>query len=123
MLPTAWQAVEYARIPPGGSVAVFGLGPIGQTCTRIAIRRGAGQVIGIDRVPDRLALAARHGVTTIDASDASGPVADEVRALTAGRGPDSVIDAVGMEAHGSTVTAAVQRRPPGCGPRRLVPRG
>jgi threonine dehydrogenase-like Zn-dependent dehydrogenase len=107
VLPTSWQAVEYAQIPPGGSVAVFGLGPIGQMCCRIAAHRGASQVIGIDRVPERLGLAAAHGVTTVDASNQSA--VEAVRALTAGRGSDSVIDAVGMEAHGSTVTAAFQR--------------
>src|SRR4051794_8451441 len=57
VLPTAWQAVEYAAIPEGGSVAVFGLGPIGQMACRVAKHRGAGQVIGIDLVPERLALA------------------------------------------------------------------
>lgn len=107
VLPTAWQAVAYADVPKGGSVAVFGLGPIGQMCTRIAAHQGASTVIGIDRVPERLALAASRGVTTVDATN--GSVLDEVRALTGGRGPDSVIDAVGMEAHGSSVTAAIQR--------------
>jgi threonine dehydrogenase-like Zn-dependent dehydrogenase len=107
VLPTAWQAVEYAAIPSGGSVAVFGLGPIGQMATRIARHRGAGRVIGIDLVPERLALAERYGAETINA--AGGGVLEQLQALTAGRGPDSVIDAVGMEAHGSKVTAAAQR--------------
>ncbi|HEX3264598.1 MAG TPA: zinc-dependent alcohol dehydrogenase [Candidatus Limnocylindrales bacterium] len=102
VLPTAWQAVEYAAVPAGGSVAVFGLGPIGQMCARIARHRGAELVIGIDLVPERLAMAERHGITTIDAAQHDdGPQA--VRDMTAGRGTDSVIDAVGMEAHGSTV--------------------
>src|SRR4051794_40226026 len=66
VLPTAWQAVEYAAIPEGGSVAVFGLGPIGQMCCRVAKQRGASQVIGLDLVPERLALAARFGAETLD---------------------------------------------------------
>ncbi len=101
VLPTAWQAVEYAAIPDGGTVAVYGLGPIGQMCTRIALHRGAGTVFGIDLVPERLEMAARHGVETIDSSSVSGNVADLLREKTAGRGPDAVIDAVGMEAHGA----------------------
>jgi threonine dehydrogenase-like Zn-dependent dehydrogenase len=102
VLPTAWQAVEYAAVPAGGSVAVFGLGPIGQMCARIARHRGAGLVIGIDLVPERLTMAERHGITTIDAAQ-HDDVPQVVRDMTAGRGTDSVIDAVGMEAHGSTV--------------------
>ena len=102
VLPTAWQAVEYAAVPGGGSVAVFGLGPIGQMCARIARHRGAELVIGIDLVPERLAMAERHGITTIDAAQ-HDDVPQAVRDMTAGRGTDSVIDAVGMEAHGSTV--------------------
>ncbi|MCW3009300.1 MAG: glutathione-dependent formaldehyde dehydrogenase [Solirubrobacterales bacterium] len=102
VLPTAWQAVQYAQIPRGGSVAVFGLGPIGEMATRMAQHLGAENVIGLDLVPDRLARAAAHGVRTIDVS-AVDDVGDAVRELTDGRGPDSVIDAVGMEAHGSPV--------------------
>ncbi len=100
VLPTAWQAVEYAAIPKGGNVAVFGLGPIGQMCCRIALHQGASAVFGIDLVPERLQLANRHGVQTIDLSD-QDDVAETLRGLTDGRGPDSVIDAVGMEAHGA----------------------
>jgi threonine dehydrogenase-like Zn-dependent dehydrogenase len=102
VLPTAWQAVQYAQIPDGGSVAVLGLGPIGEMSTRIAQHLGAETVIGVDLVPERLARAAAHGAHTIDLS-ATDDLAEAVRALTAGRGPDSVIDAVGMEAHGSPV--------------------
>lgn len=100
VLPTAWQAVDYAQVPPGGSVAVIGLGPIGEMATRIAQHRGAGQVIGLDLVGERLARSAAHGVETIDVSQA-GDVPGAVRERTGGRGPDSVIDAVGMEAHGA----------------------
>jgi threonine dehydrogenase-like Zn-dependent dehydrogenase len=100
VLPTAWQAVEYAQIPAGGSVAVIGLGPIGEMCARIAQHHGAGQVIGLDLVPERLARSQAHGVRTIDVS-ATDDVPGAVRELTGGRGPDAVIDAVGMEAHGA----------------------
>jgi threonine dehydrogenase-like Zn-dependent dehydrogenase len=100
VLPTSWQAVEYAAIPDGGTVAVFGLGPIGQMSARIALQRGAGAVFGVDLVPERLAVAASHGVQPVDVSN-DGNGADQLRELTGGRGPDSVIDAVGMEAHGS----------------------
>ena len=100
VLPTAWQAVEYAQIPAGGSVVVIGLGPIGEMAGRIAQHHGVEHVIGLDLVPERLARAAAHGVRTIDVS-AVKDVTSAVRELTGGRGPDSVIDAVGMEAHGA----------------------
>ncbi|TMR04758.1 glutathione-dependent formaldehyde dehydrogenase [Actinomadura soli] len=99
VLPTAWQAVEWADVPDGGTVAVLGLGPIGQMASRIARHRGH-RVIAIDFVPERLEMARRHGVEVIDADDADD-VPDAVRQITGGRGTDSVIEAVGMEAHGS----------------------
>ena len=102
VLPTSWQAVEYAAVPDGGTVAVFGLGPIGQMSSRIAKLRGASQVFGIDFVPERLAMAERHGITPIDVSQ-DGDIDERLRELTEGRGPDSVIEAVGMEAHGATI--------------------
>jgi threonine dehydrogenase-like Zn-dependent dehydrogenase len=107
VLPTAWQAVQYARIPEGGSVAVLGLGPIGDMATRIARHRGAGTVIGIDLVPERLDRARRHDVEVIDIAQPADATA-AVRELTEGRGPDAVIDAVGMEAHGSPAAKAAQ---------------
>jgi threonine dehydrogenase-like Zn-dependent dehydrogenase len=107
VLPTAWQAVEYAAIPDGGSVAVYGLGPIGQMCTRIARHRGAEIVIGVDRVPERLEMAARHDVQTIN-DDEHDDVPAMIREMTGGRGPDSVIDAVGMEAHGAPFSKLAQ---------------
>jgi threonine dehydrogenase-like Zn-dependent dehydrogenase len=100
VLPTAWQAVQYAQIPDGGSLAVIGLGPIGEMACRIAQHLGAGTVIGLDLVPERLARSQSHGVQTIDVT-ATDDVPGAVRELTGGRGPDSVIDAVGMEAHGA----------------------
>jgi threonine dehydrogenase-like Zn-dependent dehydrogenase len=100
VLPTAWQAVEYAAIPKGGSVAVFGLGPIGQMCARIARHKGAERVFGIDPVPERRTMAARHEIEALDPEE-HDDVSAALRELTDGRGPDSVIDAVGMEAHGA----------------------
>jgi threonine dehydrogenase-like Zn-dependent dehydrogenase len=100
VLPTAWQAVQYAQIPDGGSVAVIGLGPIGEMACRIAQHLGTATVIGLDLVPERLARSQAHGVQTIDVT-ATDDVPGAVRELTGGRGPDAVIDAVGMEAHGA----------------------
>ena len=108
VLPTAWQAVEYANVPDGGSVAVLGLGPIGEMATRIAQHRGAGQVIGVDLVPERLARAAAHGVEAIDLDARRTTSPALVRELTDGRGPDAVIDAVGMEAHGAPIGKLAQ---------------
>ena len=108
VLPTAWQAVEYAAIPKGGSVAVYGLGPIGQMCARIARHQGAETVIGVDSVPERLAMAQRNGVEAIDSS-AHDDVPATIRELTDGRGADGVIDAVGMEAHGAPGAELVQK--------------
>jgi threonine dehydrogenase-like Zn-dependent dehydrogenase len=107
VLPTAWQAVEYAAIPEGGSVAVFGLGPIGQMSARIAKHRGA-RVIGVDLVPERLQLARKYDIEVIDA-DATDDVPEAIRQLTDGRGTDSVIEAVGMEAHGDVVGKAAHQ--------------
>ncbi len=107
VIPTAWQAVEYAAVPAGGTVAVFGLGPIGQMCCRIALHRGAGRVVGIDLVSERLELARKYGVDCIDISG-DGDVIEAIRERTAGRGADSVIDAVGMEAHGAPVAKLAQ---------------
>ena len=103
ILPTAWQAVAYADVPAGGTLAVLGLGPVGQLACRIAIHQGVERVIGVDPVADRRATAARHGVETIDmAKDTASELID----MTAGRGPDAVVEAVGMEAHGSPVGKA-----------------
>lgn len=107
VLPTAWQAVEYAGVEPGASVAVLGLGPIGQMCARIARHRGAARVFGVDRVGERLAMAARHGIETLHL-DATDDLGGELRDRTDGRGPDAVIDAVGMEAHGSPAARTLQ---------------
>jgi threonine dehydrogenase-like Zn-dependent dehydrogenase len=103
VLPTAWQAVEYADVPQGETVLVLGLGPIGEMATRVAQHRGAGRVIAVDLVPDRLARARSHGVEALDLEEFDGDLPDKVRDMTDGRGPISVIDAVGMEAHGAPV--------------------
>lgn len=126
VLPTAWQAVEYAAIPPGGSVAVLGLGPIGDMAARIARHRGAGMVIGVDRIPERLERAARYGIQTIDMRRTLH-VPQALRDMTDGRGPDSVIDAVGMEAHGSPTAKmarkAVAMLPPAMGAKVMETAG
>ncbi len=105
VLPTAWQAVEYAAIPKGGTVAVLGLGPIGDMACRIALHRGH-RVIGVDLVAERLERSRVRGVETLEYGD---DVADVIRELTDGRGPDAVIDAVGMEAHGSPGAKVAQQ--------------
>jgi threonine dehydrogenase-like Zn-dependent dehydrogenase len=114
--PTAWQAVAYADVPEGGTLLVLGLGPIGLMSVRIARHLGF-RVIAVDQVPERLALGAAAGAETIDMS-ATDDVAEEVRSLTAGRGADSVVDAVGMEAHGSPV-AEMSQKALGLLPRKL----
>ncbi|MCG0065666.1 glutathione-dependent formaldehyde dehydrogenase [Streptomyces tricolor] len=111
VLPTAWQAVEYAAVPPGGTLAVLGLGPIGDMACRIARFRGAERVFGVDLVPERLARAQRRGVETYDlrAFDDEKALVHAIQDETGGRGPDAVIDAVGTEAHGSHVAKLVQQ--------------
>jgi threonine dehydrogenase-like Zn-dependent dehydrogenase len=108
VLPTAWQAVEYAGIPGDGTVVVLGLGPIGDMACRIALHRGH-RVIGVDLVPERLERMRARGVEVLDLSEHEDDLAATIRGMTHGRGPDSVIDAVGMEAHGSPGAAIAQR--------------
>lgn len=105
ILPTAWQAVEYADVNGNDTLAVLGLGPVGQLAVRSALHRGVGRVIGVDLVPDRLEKAEAHGAEVIDASNTD--VAQALIDLTDGRGPDAVIDAVGMEAHGNPLSEKV----------------
>ena len=107
ILPTAWQAVAYADVPTGGTLAVIGLGPVGQFATRIALAQGVERVIGVDLVPERLDLAEKHGVEVLDVRDVDD-VAATLLEMTSGRGPDATIDAVGMEAHGSPRAQAAQ---------------
>jgi threonine dehydrogenase-like Zn-dependent dehydrogenase len=107
VLPTGWQAVEYAGIPDGGSVVVLGLGPIGDMSARIAHHRGH-RVIAVDLVPERLQRARDFGIETIDLNEHDADLGDAIREQTDGRGPDAVIDAVGMEAHGSPLAKGAQ---------------
>jgi threonine dehydrogenase-like Zn-dependent dehydrogenase len=111
VLPTAWQAVQYAEIPKGGSLLVLGLGPVGEMCCRVARQLDVGRVIGIDLVPERLERSRARGVEVLDLNSFQNDkdLIDAVRTLTDGRGPNSVIDAVGMEAHGSPAAQAAQR--------------
>ncbi|MCA1730174.1 MAG: glutathione-dependent formaldehyde dehydrogenase [Actinobacteria bacterium] len=107
VLPTAWQAVAYADVPQGGTLGIWGLGPIGQMCARIALHQGVGRVIGVDNVSERLSLAAKYGVETVDFS-AVEDVKEIILELTGGRGVDAAIDAVGMEASGSLIESVLQ---------------
>jgi len=107
VLPTAWQGVEYADVPDGGTLLVMGAGPIGDMAARIALYRGH-RVIVVDRVSERLDRVAARGAETIDLGS-TDDVPEQVRELTDGRGADSVLDAVGMEAHGSPMAEAAQK--------------
>jgi threonine dehydrogenase-like Zn-dependent dehydrogenase len=108
VLPTAWQAVQYCGAVAGDTVAVIGLGPIGDMACRVAQERGAEHVIGIDLVPERLERAAARGVVAIDLAQ-SDDLVGAIHEATQGRGPDAVIDAVGMEAHGSPTGKTAQK--------------
>ena len=109
VLPTAWQAVRYADIPPEGSVAVLGLGPIGDMCCRVARHLGAGRVFAVDPVPERRARAASRGAEVFDPSDGTDDLIAAIRERTRGQGPDAVIDAVGLEAQGHGPARLAQR--------------
>jgi threonine dehydrogenase-like Zn-dependent dehydrogenase len=109
VLPTAWQAVEYAEVPEGGSLVVLGLGPIGDMACRIAQQRRVETIIAVDLVDERLARARNRGVDVLDLREHKKRLGDTVREMTDGRGPDGVIDAVGLEAHGSPVAGLAQR--------------
>ena len=107
IFPTGYMAAENCDIQPGDTVAVWGCGPVGQFAIKSAYMLGAERVIAIDRVPERLAMAeAQGGAETIrDDED----VVERLKEMTGGRGPDSCIDAVGMEAHGEGVAAVVDK--------------
>ncbi|MFZ7088948.1 zinc-dependent alcohol dehydrogenase [Curtobacterium sp. RRHDQ10] len=104
IIPTAWQGVDFANVPEGGTLVVLGLGPVGQFAARIGVHRGY-RVLAVEPEAVRRAMAERHGVETFDMQD---DIADRLRDLTDGRGPDGVVDAVGMEAHGSPAASAIQ---------------
>ncbi|PKZ42411.1 glutathione-dependent formaldehyde dehydrogenase [Kytococcus schroeteri] len=114
ILPTAWQGVQWAQVPEGGTLAVFGLGPVGQLAVRTALRLGrVGRVIGVDLVPERLAAARAWGAEVVDLNQVDGKgrkpeeVGRAIAELTDGRGADGALDAVGMEAHGNPVAERV----------------
>jgi threonine dehydrogenase-like Zn-dependent dehydrogenase len=106
IIPTAWQGVKFADIDEGDTLAVIGLGPVGQFAARVGRFLGAERVIGVDSVPERLEMARRHGVETVDASKVDD-VAEAIIETTGGRGADGVVEAVGMEAHGSPLGRTV----------------
>src|SRR5438270_4129672 len=108
VLPTAWQAVEYAGVPEGGSLCVLGLGPIGDMAVRVALQRGL-RVIGVDLVDERLERVRARGAEVLDLREHEDDLAEVIRGMTDGRGTDSVIDAVGMEAHGSPGAKLIQQ--------------
>ncbi len=107
IFPTGYMAAENCNIRPGDTVAVWGAGPVGQFAIRSAFMLGAEKVVAIDSVNERLDMARLAGAITLDIDDEY--VYEKLRDLTAGRGPDSCIDAVGMEAHGLTLDAAYDR--------------
>lgn len=107
VFPTGYMAAEQCGIQLGDTIAVWGCGPVGQFAIRSAFLLGAHQVVAIDQVPERLAMAAQAGARTIDPS--TEDVHDKLLEFTGGLGPDACIDAVGMEAHGNTLGAVYDR--------------
>jgi threonine dehydrogenase-like Zn-dependent dehydrogenase len=107
IFPTGYMAAENCNILPGDTVAVWGCGPVGQFTIRSAFLLGAEDVIAIDRIPERLKMASEGGATTIN-FDEEDPQA-RLLELTGGRGPDSCVDAVGMEAHSHGITGLYDR--------------
>ena len=108
IFPTGYMAAENCDIEPGRTtVAVWGCGPVGQFAIRSAMLLGAAKVYAIDSVPERLRMAEQAGAITID--DSKEDVHDRLKAMTGGRGPDAAIDAVGLEAHGSTYDTVKQK--------------
>jgi threonine dehydrogenase-like Zn-dependent dehydrogenase len=98
IFPTGYQAAEACNIQRGDTIAVFGCGPVGQFAIKSAFLLGAGRVIAIDTVPERMALARTSGAETLDYTDKD--LQKQIVELTEGNGPDSVIEAVGLESHG-----------------------
>jgi threonine dehydrogenase-like Zn-dependent dehydrogenase len=107
IFPTGFMAAENCGIEPGQTVAVWGCGPVGQFAIRSAFLLGAGRIIALDNVPERLELARQAGAETLDDEDKE--VQEKLRDMTGGRGPDHCIDAVGLEAHGATLDALYDR--------------
>ena len=108
IFPTGWQAAVQCDIESTDTVAVWGAGPVGQFAIRSAILLGAKQVVAIDRLPERLAMAEAAGAITINLEDES--VVERLNDLTGGKGPEKCIDAVGMEAHATSTPDALYDR-------------
>ncbi|MBP2231284.1 threonine dehydrogenase-like Zn-dependent dehydrogenase [Azospirillum agricola] len=108
IFPTGWQAAAQCDIEPTDTVAIWGCGPVGQMTIRSAILLGARQVIAIDQVPERLAMARAGGAVTIDFANES--VVERLNELTGGKGPEKCIDAVGMEAHATATLDSIMDR-------------
>jgi threonine dehydrogenase-like Zn-dependent dehydrogenase len=109
IFPTGYMAAENCNIKPGDTVAVWGCGPVGQFAIQSAWLLGAGRVIAIDRFPERLQLAQTWGRAEVLNYVEVDSMVDTLREMTGGRGPDACIDAVGLEAHGTTVDALYDR--------------
>jgi len=109
ILPTAYMAAQNCNIKPGDTVAIWGAGPVGQLSIRSAFLLGAERVIVIDHYKSRLKMAEATGAECINFEDTVEGILDEINYLTGGVGPDSCIDAVGLEAHGHTITAVMDR--------------
>ncbi|KAK0330556.1 hypothetical protein LTR94_032377, partial [Friedmanniomyces endolithicus] len=107
ILPTGWMAAENADIEPGDTVAVWGCGPVGLFAIQSAFLMGAERVIAIDHFPNRLALAKRFGAQIVNYEETA--VYDALMEMTGGIGPDAVIDAVGLEAHGFFVDNVIDQ--------------
>lgn len=103
IFPTGFMAAENCNIQPGQTIAIWGCGPVGQFAIRSAFLLGATRVIAIDRYPDRLKMAIEGGADVIDYTKMD--VLKAIKEMTAGKGADACIDAVGMEAHGQTLDA------------------
>jgi threonine dehydrogenase-like Zn-dependent dehydrogenase len=108
IFPTGWQAAVQCDIQPTDTVAIWGAGPVGQMAIRSAILLGAKQVVVIDRVPERLAMAEAGGAVTINFDEES--VIERLNELTKGKGPEKCIDAVGMEAHATATIDSMYDR-------------
>jgi threonine dehydrogenase-like Zn-dependent dehydrogenase len=108
ILPTAYMAVENCNLQPGDTVAIWGCGPVGLLAIQCAWMLGAGRVIALDHVPERLQTARQNAkAEVLDYGDVD--VVEKLKQLTGGRGPDACIDAVGMEAHGMALDAVYDR--------------
>ena len=101
IFPTGYMAAENCEIEQGETIAVWGCGPVGQFAIRCAFLLGAGRVIAIDTVPERLRMAADAGAETLDSLE--DDIFERLKDMTGGIGPDACIDAVGMEAHGANI--------------------